>query len=31
MHDYPRYGEKEDLSAYYDELDQLDISQADTF
>ncbi|MFT5657906.1 MAG: D-alanine-D-alanine ligase-like ATP-grasp enzyme [Gammaproteobacteria bacterium] len=31
MHDYPRYGEKEDLSAYYNELDQLDISQPDTF
>jgi D-alanine-D-alanine ligase-like ATP-grasp enzyme len=31
MHDYPRYGEKEDLSVYYDELNQLDISQADTF
>jgi D-alanine-D-alanine ligase-like ATP-grasp enzyme len=31
MHDYPRYGEKEDLSAYYNELDRLDISQADTF
>jgi glutathione synthase/RimK-type ligase-like ATP-grasp enzyme len=31
MHDYPRYGEKEDLSAYYSELDQLDISQPDTF
>ena len=31
MHDYPRYGEKEDLSAYYSELDQLDISQSDTF
>jgi D-alanine-D-alanine ligase-like ATP-grasp enzyme len=31
MHDYPRYGEKEDLSAYYSELDKLDINQADTF
>jgi D-alanine-D-alanine ligase-like ATP-grasp enzyme len=31
MHDYPRYGEKEDLSAYYADLDKLDISQADTF
>lgn len=31
MHDYPRYGEKEDLSAYYSELDKLDISQPDTF
>jgi len=31
MHDYPRYGEKEDLSAYYSELDQLIISQSDTF
>jgi D-alanine-D-alanine ligase-like ATP-grasp enzyme len=31
MHDYPRYGEKEDLSAYYSDLDKLDVSQVDTF
>ncbi len=31
MHDYPRYGKKEDLSGYFEELDQLDISQADVF
>ncbi|MFT4606563.1 MAG: D-alanine-D-alanine ligase-like ATP-grasp enzyme [Urechidicola sp.] len=31
MHDYPRYGKKEDLSVYYSELDQLNISQSDTF
>lgn len=31
MHDYPRYGEKEDLSPYFKQLDQLDISQADIF
>ena len=31
MHDYPRYGKKEDLSGYFDELDKLDIAQADIF
>ena len=31
MHNYPRYGEKQNLDAYYDELDKLDISQPDTF
>jgi D-alanine-D-alanine ligase-like ATP-grasp enzyme len=31
MHDYPRYGEKEDLSRYFKQLDQLDIAQSDIF
>ncbi len=31
MHDYPRYGEKEDLSNYIKELDQLEIAGADVF
>lgn len=31
MHDYPRYGEKEDLSPYFKELDQLEIAEADVF
>jgi len=31
MHAYPRYGEAEDLSAYFEELDSLDIKQSDTF
>lgn len=31
MHDYPRYGKKEDLSSYFEALDQLDISQTDVF
>ncbi|WP_281647229.1 cyanophycin synthetase [Parendozoicomonas sp. Alg238-R29] len=31
MHDYPRFGEREDLSGYFDELDKLDIAQADIF
>ncbi len=31
MHDYPRYGEKEDLSAYFNELDQIEVSQAEVF
>ena len=31
MHDYPRYGEKEDLSPYFEKLNQLDIQNADTF
>ncbi|OUS07959.1 cyanophycin synthetase [Gammaproteobacteria bacterium 42_54_T18] len=31
MHDYPRYGEKEDLTPYFESLNQLDISQTDVF
>ena len=31
MHDYPRYGERENLSAYYKDLDSLEISQPDLF
>jgi D-alanine-D-alanine ligase-like ATP-grasp enzyme len=31
MHDYPRYGEKQDLSSYYQELEKLDIKQVDIF
>jgi D-alanine-D-alanine ligase-like ATP-grasp enzyme len=31
MHDYPRFGEAEDLSSYFNHLEQFDISQADTF
>lgn len=31
MHDYPRYGEKQNLDAYYEELDKLDISQPHTY
>ena len=31
MHDYPRYGKTEDLSAQFEQLDALDIKQADTF
>ena len=31
MHDYPRFGEKEDLTPYFKQLEQLDISQADIF
>jgi len=31
MHDYPRYGEKEDLSPYFEELNALEVSQADVF
>ncbi|MCP5161713.1 MAG: cyanophycin synthetase [Hahellaceae bacterium] len=31
MHDYPRYGKKEDLSEYFAQLDKLEISQADIF
>lgn len=31
MHDYPRTGKKEDLTRYFDHLEQFDISQADTF
>jgi D-alanine-D-alanine ligase-like ATP-grasp enzyme len=31
MHDYPRFGQKEDLSGYFTHLNQFDISQADVF
>jgi len=31
MHNYPRYGDKEDLSDYIRQLEQLDIKQADVF
>ncbi len=31
MHDFPRYGEKEDLSSFYEQLEELEISQADIF
>ncbi|MEG3756071.1 cyanophycin synthetase [Psychromonas arctica] len=31
MHAYPRYGEAEDLSDYFDELDALEVKQSDTF
>ncbi len=31
MHDVPRFGEKEDLSRYYDKLDSLVIDQSDIF
>lgn len=31
MHDYPRFGEKEDLSRYYDILDGLKIEEKDVF
>ena len=31
MHDYPRFGKKEDLSPYFESLNQLDISQTDVF
>lgn len=31
MHDYPRFGLKEDLSGYFADLEQLDIRQADVF
>ena len=31
MHDYPRFGEAEVLSSYFNHLEQFDISQADTF
>lgn len=31
MHDYPRYGKTEDLSAQFEQLDALDIKQSDTF
>ena len=31
MHDYPRYGEKEDMSHFLEELDKNEISNADIF
>lgn len=31
MHDYPRFGKKEDLSEYYAQLDQLEINLADIY
>jgi len=31
MHDYPRYGKTEDLSAQFAALDALDVKQSDTF
>jgi len=31
MHNYPRYGEAEDLSGYFDDLDKLDIKQSDVY
>jgi D-alanine-D-alanine ligase-like ATP-grasp enzyme len=31
MHDVPRNGDREDLSGYYQKLDNLDIAQSDTF
>ncbi|MGY0217753.1 cyanophycin synthetase [Endozoicomonadaceae bacterium StTr2] len=31
MHDYPRYGERDDLAACFAELDQLEVAQADVF
>ena len=31
MHDYPRFGQKEDLSAYFDQLEQYDIRHGDIF
>lgn len=31
MHDVPRYGEKEDLSTFYEGLDELEIKQSDIF
>lgn len=31
MHSYPRYGEAEDLDAFYQEMDKLHIADADTF
>ena len=31
MHDFPRYGKKEDLSPYYNKLNQIEISHADIF
>lgn len=31
MHDYPRYGEREDLSAFKTEMDELVVADSDTF
>ena len=31
MHAYPRYGQAEDLSVHFNELDKLEISQSDTY
>ena len=31
MHDFPRYGKREDLSEHFSRLDQLDVVQADVF
>jgi D-alanine-D-alanine ligase-like ATP-grasp enzyme len=31
MHDYPRYGEKQDLKPYYATLDSLDVQEKDIF
>ncbi|MCL6270313.1 cyanophycin synthetase [Sansalvadorimonas sp. 2012CJ34-2] len=31
MHDYPRYGEKEDLTRHFEKLDNIDIQLADVF
>ncbi len=31
MHDYPRYGRKEDLSSYFEALDRLEINQTEVF
>lgn len=31
MHDFPRYGEKEDLSGFYEELDQITVTKAEVF
>jgi len=31
MHDYPRYGKADDLTAQFEQLDALDIQQSDTF
>ena len=31
MHDYPRYGKKEDLSHFFEELDKNEIRNADIF
>lgn len=31
MHAFPRYGQAEDLSAYFEQLDQLNIEQSDTY
>ncbi len=31
MHDFPRYGEAEDLSSYYNNLESLDIDEQDVF